>query len=111
MLKKGNTRLFYSLFRKNKTTTCDLSISDFFEYFKSLVSDVPEQNNGPEELTKDCFFEDLELAITADEIIKAIHEPKRDQSHGPDCFRNEYFIEYKAFMLPYLCSIYSIAGP
>jgi hypothetical protein len=78
MLKKGNTRLFYLLFRKNKTTTCDLSISDFFEYFKSLVSDVPEQNNGPEELTKDCFFEDLELAITADEIIKAIHEPKRD---------------------------------
>jgi len=76
MLKKDNTRLFYSLFRKKKTVICLLLT--FFEYFKSLVSDVLEQNNGPEELTKDCFFEDLELAITADEIIKAIHEPKRD---------------------------------
>jgi hypothetical protein len=38
------------------------------------VSNVSEQNNGPEVLTNGCVFEDLDLTIRTDEISKAIHE-------------------------------------
>lgn len=85
-LKKDNPRKFYSLFRKKKQqSTCNLSLTDFFDYFKKLVSDVPESNRRPEIPTNDCVFEELDVDITADEILKAINELKRDKSHGPDC--------------------------
>ena len=51
---------------------------------------MPEINKRPEIPTNDCVFEELEVDITADEILKAINELKRDKSHGPDCLFNEF---------------------
>ena len=59
-----------------------------FIIISSLVSEVTEQNEYPGMTDCDCVFEDLDAEITIDEITKAIHELKREKSHGPDCFLN-----------------------
>ncbi|VDI14278.1 Hypothetical predicted protein [Mytilus galloprovincialis] len=106
-LKKDNPRKFYSLFRKKNQRKCDLNITDFFEYFKELVSSAPNSNKRPEVINNECVFDELVADITADEIIKAIYELKMDKSHGPDCLLNEFFIEYKDFIIPHLCTIFN----
>ena len=58
-------------------------------------------------INNECVFDELDADITADEIIKAIYELKMDKSHGPDCLLNEFFIEYKDFIIPHLCTIFN----
>ncbi|VDI57091.1 Hypothetical predicted protein [Mytilus galloprovincialis] len=92
---------------KKNQRKCDLNITDFFEYFKELVSSAPNSNKRPEVINNECVFDELDADITADEIIKAIYELKMDKSHGPDCLLNEFFIEYKDFIIPHLCTIFN----
>lgn len=106
-LKKDNPRKLYSLFREKNQRKCDLNITDFFEYFKELLSSAPNSNKRPEVINNECVFDELDADITADEIIKAIHELKMDKSHGPDCLLNEFFIEYKDFIIPHLCTFFT----
>ncbi|VDI04314.1 Hypothetical predicted protein [Mytilus galloprovincialis] len=54
-----------------------------------------------------CIFEELDMDITIDELIKAIHDLKREKSHGPDGLLNEFFIEFKDLVLPYICTIFN----
>ncbi|VDI68635.1 Hypothetical predicted protein [Mytilus galloprovincialis] len=73
-----------------------------------LVSSAPNSNKRPEVIDNECVFDKLDADITADEIIKAIYElNKMDKSHGPDCLLNEFFIEYKDFIIPHLCTIFN----
>ena len=58
-------------------------------------------------INNECVFDELDADITADEIIKAINDLKMDKSHGPDCLLNEFFIEYKDFIIPHLCTIFN----
>lgn len=68
-LKKENPRLFYSLFKDRKPNKSYLNTSDFFEYFKSLVSEI-EINRNVEFREIDSVFEELDVQISSDEIYK-----------------------------------------
>lgn len=68
-LKNENPRLFYSLFKDRKPNKSYLNTSDFFEYFKSLVSEI-EINRNVEFREIDSVFEELDVQISSDEIYK-----------------------------------------
>lgn len=39
--------------------------------------------------------------------MNAIRRLKREKGHGSDCFLNEFFIEFKGFILPFLCTMFN----
>ena len=55
----------------------------------------------------DCVFEELDREITEAEITTAIKNLKRKKSHGVDGLLNEYFIEFKDFLMPTLLRVFN----
>lgn len=83
---------------------------EFFNYFNSLcnVSDDREFNVGLDQTGDNpCIFEELDKAISIDEIKKSIHNLKRGKSHGETCLLNEYFIEFEEFLLPVMHKLFN----
>ncbi|VDI12992.1 Hypothetical predicted protein [Mytilus galloprovincialis] len=104
--RKNNSKKCYSVFKKRRKVNSDLTVTDFFKYFKTLVSDSKEHNSRPEMSDNVCIFEELDMDITIDELIKAIHDLKREKSHGPDGLLNEFLrtlccLIYVLFSMPF----------
>ena len=100
-LRKGKPREFWRQFKRNNfTSNRNVSLSDFYEHFKNLASEINPtvhleideyleifNRNPPEEPT----FLELDIPITRSE--KSIRNLKRNKAFGPDSLLNEYFIE------------------
>ena len=54
------------------------------------------------------MFGELDVAITQNEIVKAIKELKTSRSGGPDRLLNEFFINGSKSLLPYLHTLFNV---
>ena len=52
-------------------------------------------------------MEELDMPITYAEVLKAINSLKRGKSPGFDGILNDFFIDGKEFLIPYLVKIYN----
>ena len=50
---------------------------------------------------------ELDKEITIAEIDHAISNLKRDKANGPDCIINEYFIEFKVYLMTFFHRIFN----
>ena len=67
----------------------------FLEYVKKIV------------LNDNVLFDELESEIYDDEILETIKKLKRNEAHCEECLLNEFFIELKEYILPYLSDMFS----
>jgi hypothetical protein len=75
------------------------------EHFKKIATELRTENgslNNDNVNDDEPVYEELDRIITDDEILVAISNLKRSESHGIDGLLNEYFIEYKDLLLPLL---------
>ncbi|KAK3094374.1 hypothetical protein FSP39_000921 [Pinctada imbricata] len=110
-IRKQNPKEFYARFSKKKHSKIDIDIKTFFEHFKSVCGNDPERDESSESdflLDDDnIVFEELNVEITEDEILKCIKSLKRNKSHSSDGILNEYFLEYASILLPLLKEIFN----
>ena len=107
-IRRNNPKDFWKFFKKKKSTTsstCDISLDQFFEHFRNLASS--DDQNGDEEV-EDYLrafdnnegqngggptFESLDEQISHEEIKRCIKQLSRNKSPGKDNLLNEYFME------------------
>ena len=110
-IRKQNPKEFYARFSKKKHSKIDIDIKTFFEHFKSLCGNDTESDENSESdafmYDDDIVFDELNVEITEDEILKCIKGLKRNKSHSSDGILNEYFIEYASILLPLLKKIFN----
>ncbi|VDI62333.1 Hypothetical predicted protein [Mytilus galloprovincialis] len=107
-LRKSDPKKYYNLFQKKRAKTSDVSLSEFFEHFRNLVTNdgINVTVDTPESVS-DATYDELDQIITQDEILKCISNLKRGKSHGIDGTFNELFIEFKDILLPFLEEIFN----
>ena len=104
-MRKKNPKEFYKKFRKPKPREANIHPDTFFNHFKDVASDTSVRD--PDDLSYNDVFEELDSAICEKEILDAINRLKRDKSHGIDLLINEYFINFKEDMLPFIHKLYN----
>ena len=109
-MRKHNPRAFHKHFskKKRKNVTSDISIDNFYDYFKNLIS--REDDNAPEfEHTVDhnTVFENLDKNITISEIESAIKKLKAGKSCAEDGLVNELFMKCSDVLLPLLYRLFN----
>ena len=80
------------------------------EHFKKIATELRTENgslNNDNVNDDEPVYEELDRIITDDEILVAISNLKRSESHGIDGLLNEYFIEYKDLLLPLLNKLFN----
>ena len=98
MLNKEN---FGHCFQKEKKKFSNIPLKDFFDYFSNIHKDLFNtqdresedfcQNNDFDSVN--CTFEELDKAITLEEVELVVRSLKRNKSFSRDQLLNEYFIE------------------
>ena len=107
-LRKSDPKKYYKLFQKKRAKNSDVSLSEFFEHFRNLVTnDGINVTVDTLESVSDATYDELDQIITQDEILKCISNLKRGKSHGIDGTFNELFIEFKDILLPFLEEIFN----
>lgn len=105
VIRKLNPKSFYRNFRKKKGQPANIDPDVFYDHFK----DIALSTNATVEMTElndeHIIFEELHCVISENEIINAIKRLKREKSHGIDLLMNEYFIEYKDFLVPVILKL------
>ena len=101
-MRKTKPRDFWRLFKRKNNNSCgNIELSEFYEHFKTLASDVNETTHGEvddflqgfDENPRDTpTFPELDIPITQTEIKNSIKKLKHNKAHGPDTLLNEYFI-------------------
>ena len=101
-MRKTKLRDFWSLFKRKNISCGNIDLSEFYEQFKTLVSDVTETTHDDVEDFLRTFdetpqdiptFSELDVPITQTEIMNNIKRLKHNKAHGPYTLLNEYFIE------------------
>ena len=100
-LRNSKPRDFWKLFTSKKTKQSNINLNDFYKYFSQLNDDlsgttVPEAEEfcaSGADSCDDPSFEELDIAITFEEIETVIKALKRSKSSGLDGLLNEYFME------------------
>ena len=106
-IRKSNPKLFFSRFARKKANRVDASLSDLHEHFKSLAGVLNDNIDDDNSDDNAVIYEELDVDITMKEIENAIQCLKKGKSHGLDGIINEYFIEFKDILLPFLHSIFN----
>ena len=93
-LRKGKPREFWRQFkRKNFTSNRNVNLSDFYEHFKNLASEINQTvlleidkylENFDRKPPKEPTYPELDIPITRSEILKSIRNLKRNKAFGPD---------------------------
>ena len=99
-LRHAKRREFWTLFSKRKKNFSNIPLKEFFEYFSNMHEDLFNtqdresedfcQNNDFDSVN--CTFEELDKAITLEEVELVIRSLKRNKSFSRDQLLNEYFI-------------------
>ncbi|VDH98937.1 Hypothetical predicted protein [Mytilus galloprovincialis] len=106
-LRKKNPKRFYKNFKKRKKRIKNnISLDQFEEHFKKLMSKPPEVNVGTSD-TPETVFEELDLPFTEKELDSCIKKLKRDKSTGYDDIMNEYILFGKTLLKPVLCKLFN----
>ena len=106
-MRKYNPKEFFKKFKK-KNIVCDKgNFSEFYEHFRSLSGTCEENDECNFVLNDNVVYDELESEIYDDEILEAIKKLKRNKAHGEDCLLNEFFIEFKEYILPYLSDMFN----
>ena len=82
--------------------------SECYEHFRSLSGTCEENDECNFVLNDNIVYDELESEIYNDEILEAIKKLKTNKAHGEDCLLNEFFIEFKEYILPYLYDMFNI---
>lgn len=106
-LRKDNPKIFHKHFRKRKPKHTSIELDLFRKHFEDLSTFPTNMDSDPPVDTGTTVFEELDIEISEKEISDAIDNLKRDKSHGLDYILNEYFIEFKGILMPYLHSIFN----
>ncbi len=115
-LRFGYPKQFWNYFKKKKKSVGnDVSVDDFCKYFSSLCNDVFVCNNAEANAfcqennfdNDDCPFEELNIPITADEVLCAVKSLKKGKAAGPDFLLNEYFTESIDILCAHLCDLFN----
>ena len=96
---------------------CPVSTADMYNHFLKLSNPNDDFFTADEAISDevkrmiendiDCMFQELDQAITHDEIKSAIKDLKKGKSGGSDMLINELFIYDDSFLHPYLCSLFN----
>jgi hypothetical protein len=116
-MRRKKPKDFWKFFSKRKKTVgSDLvSSEDFFTYFTKLESEintVSDENvntfvQNEDFDGEDCVFDELDCAITIEEVLAAVKKLKHSKAPGIDGLLNEYFIEGIDVLGPYLCQLFN----
>ena len=98
-----------NLRNKKSSDTGDLTIGEFHDYFNRLMNNHNVGNNMDFYNLSDTNIDvqDLDKPITEAEILKAINSLKRGKSLVFDGVLNNFFLDAKKFIIPYLVKIYN----
>lgn len=112
-LRYKNARDYWKLLKSaSHSPKSNIPLSDFERYFKAI--NTPDSHfYVPDEdivFTNDMYirgeievmFEELNLPLSRDEIMKAIRQLKNNKGAGPDKLINEFFLHGAHILLPYL---------
>ena len=94
---------------KKSSDTSDLTNGEFHDYFYGLMNNRNVGNNMDFSNLPDINtdVQDLDKPISEAEILKAIDSLKRGKSPGFDGVLNDFFLDAKEFIIPYLVKIYN----
>lgn len=117
-LRYKNARDYWKLL-KSASQTCktNIPLSTFERYFRAINTPdsdfyVPDEdiifsNERYIRGEYEEMFDELNVAFTNDEILKAIKQLKYNKSAGPDKLLNEFFIHGAHILLPYIVSLFN----
>ena len=102
-LMKNNPSEFYGLFkRRPRTPPTDLTLNDFYNHFKELVTNKNANDYIEISNVEECFYQELDYPVQA--IIANL---KSKTSAGKDNLINEYFITFKDVFVPLLVRLFN----
>ena len=108
-----NAKAYWKLLKgASNISKPNLSLSNFAAYFKAVNNpdsafytpddDVIYFNERYLNGELQVMFSELDVSISMIEVSKTIDELSNGKSAGPDRLINEFFINGKAFLIPYL---------
>ena len=115
-LRYSSPREFWKLFKNTKTNASgDIELDAFLKHFTKLHKlDTGVFQTDAEQFCEftdfdrnECFYEELDQRITADEIKKVIQSTKRNKACGKDVLMNEYFIETYDILCDHLVTLFN----
>ena len=77
------------------------------EPFFSPDEDILYFNERYENNEFGIMFDELNIRISQEEVIKSIKQLKANKSGGPDKLINEFFIHGKDILVPTLCNLFN----
>ena len=83
-----------------KSTSTDLDINEFYDFFKKLNANDDDNEVPDPDFPNIQLTNDLDIAITPDEVMKAIKNLKNNKSCGLDNIINEYIKSSTELLLP-----------
>lgn len=108
-LRKCNLKQFFCLFKNNKKISCDVSVKEFFEYFKNFFENVKIiiYDNISDDYEILLCYEELDVCILELEVEKVILKLKSNKSNVEDGVINEFFLKCKEVMIFILCRFFN----
>ena len=94
-----------------------VSADSFAKYFKTINNpdsafyqpddDIIDFNNKYLNGELHIMFEELDVDINSEEVLKSIKQLRNNSSGGPDLLLNEFFINGSNVLLPYLRKLFN----
>lgn len=104
-MRTSNPKRFNGKFRKRKKNVKNkISMDQFVDHFKNLISNDNVDNRQDTTDTMECVFEELDKPFTETDI-KGLN---RNKSPGVDNILNEYILEGKTILIPILCKLFNV---
>ena len=121
LLHEENPKAYWELLDKlkqdDKEKSSDVSnidIKDWYEYFKDLSTDNPQNKNDEKFVKKfnqikdENIFNELDKKISTSEIVKAIKSLKNGKASGFSKVSNEIIKYSQTYMIPILYKLFNL---
>ena len=113
-----NAKLYWNLLKSSAgVKPASIPLSSFEQYFKAVNNpqdpfytpdeDILFFNERYESNEFNIMFEELNVNLSREEILKSINQLKTNKSRGPDRLINEFFIHGKSILLPTLNNLFN----
>ena len=117
-LRYTNARDYWKLLKRvSQNAKPNIQLSTFERYFKAVNSPVSQFYVPDDDIVLmndryirgelDVMFDELNLPLTRDEILKAIKQLKNNKSAGPDKLINEFYVHGSHVLLPYIDTLFN----
>ena len=88
-------------------SSTEISIENLHSHFKDLLGQIPENTENNEQTLEGQTNNELDLAITEQEIRKAVFKQKNGKSSGPDDISSELIKSAYDVIAPYILSLFN----